>query len=215
MKIKKKTVYVGDEGFEFALQPVDDTVQIKETETGFEARYLVQDDYPESPAEWDNTDLFLVGYHNQFTVNNDKIVTKDQCVDIFRYLYRPEEYKFDKEERDVIKSFLKTYHIFGLEAYIHGGVALSLSYEGNFPDRRWDVSQLGCVFVSKKYWRTKKSARKAAIGLIEYWNQYLSGDVYGCVVEYFDKDKKFKDIDCCFGFYGHKDALKELTNFVG
>lgn len=96
----------------------------------------------------------------------------------------------------------ETHWRFGLEAYIHSGVQLALSSEGNFPDRRWDVSQLGLVFVSKKEWPTIKAARKAALGLIENWNDYLSGNVYGFQV----LDAQDEVLDSCWGFSGDYDA---------
>jgi hypothetical protein len=46
------------------------------------------------------------------------------------------------------------WEVFLIEAYVHGGVVLALAYEGRFPDRGWDVSQVGAVFIRKDgYWR--------------------------------------------------------------
>jgi hypothetical protein len=120
---------------------------------------------------------------------------------------------FDECLNDEAKDYCKKYHIFGLEAYIHSGVSLSLSHEGNFPDRQWDVSQLGLVFASKKEWKSRAKARKAALGLIETWNCSMSGDVYGCVREEYDQDKKQIKEDSCWGFYGYKYAIEELKTF--
>jgi hypothetical protein len=212
-KIRKKVSYIHEDGFELGHEPIEDSLQIKETKEGFEVRYLVSDDTGYSPDDDKDENLFLVAYHRDFWVDRKDFISKDKCIDLYRYLYSSESFNFDKEEIESFKDYTRNYHIFALEAYIHSGVALALKNEGNFPDRRWDVSQLGCIFASKKEWRLRKSARKAAIGLIKYWNQYLSGDVYGCVVEYFDKDKKFKDHDSCFGFYGYKYASEELINF--
>ena len=96
----------------------------------------------------------------------------------------------------------KAFHVFPLEAYIHSGVCLALSREGDFPDRRWDVSQLGAVLVSKKEARTKAKARTIALGLIKTWNDYLSGNVYGFEIE----DASGQVIDSCWGFYGDYEA---------
>ena len=107
----------------------------------------------------------------------------------------------DGSENSEALQYCKDYHIFGLEAYIHSGVVLALSREGNFPDRQWDVSQLGLVFVSKKEWKTRAKAREAALGLIEYWNSCLSGEVYGFVIE----DSEGGTLDSCWGFFGDYD----------
>lgn len=261
MKIKEVKHYISEDGFEFTFKPVEDTVTISKTETGFEARYLVRDNDTISPDEDGDDGLFLVGYHRDFTVDRGQ----RQLVKIFK----EEDFKKDngyngrvyadgygwkskkeaqkaglinKEVRrgnyvpgiskelaqaianngkyedgsvnDEAKDYTKKYHIFGLEAYIHGGVALALSNEGNFCDRRWDVSQLGLVFVSKAEWKTREKAREAARGLIETWNQYLIGDVYGIVKETYDKDKEQLDHEACWGFYGEEYALKALKTDI-
>lgn len=134
---------------------------------------IVPDDDTESPES--DTNLFLVANHRDFYVKPPGNSTMESVA---------EDHK-------------KTHRIFGLEAYIHSGVVLSLTVEGNFPDRQWDVSQLGAVFVAKEEWKTRAEARKAAIGLIETWNCYLSGSVYGFMV----KDENGDVIDSCWGFY--------------
>lgn len=119
----------------------------------------------------------------------------------------------DDSINDEAMDYVKKYHIFPLEAYIHSGVRLYLS-GGCAVDRAWDVSQLGMVFVSKKEWRMKKSAEKAARGLIETWNAYLSGDVYGIVREDYDKNKTRIGGEECWGFYGYDYALKALKTDI-
>jgi len=150
-----------------------------------------QDTDPIGPNEWGDDGLFLIAGHRDFYVppsSNERNFSMQAEIDKRR----------------------ETYHIFGLEAYIHSGVVLALSQEGNFPDRQWDVSQLGVVFAKKSEWRLRKSAEKAARGLIEEWNQYLSGDVYGYII----KDADGYDIpNCldssCWGFYGHDLVVSE------
>ena len=140
---------------------------------------IYADDNGGSPKDWGDDGLFLVADHRDFSVNGPKKEKPSACIEIYG----------------------KTHHVFGLEAYIHSGVVLALSREGNFPDRQWDVSQLGAVFVSKKEFRLKKSARKCAQGLIETWNDYLSGNVYGYNVE----TEEGSAVDSVWGFYGDYD----------
>ena len=143
----------------------------------------------ESPDSWQDTECFLVAYHRDFYVQHNEIITKDQAISIF---------KGSTSEKEI----LSKYHCFGLKAYIHSGVCLDLSNEGNFPDRRWDVSQVGLILVSKNIEGTKKitrkEARKYATNLLETWNSYLSGEVYG----FQTTDSRGNDIDSCWGFYG-------------
>jgi hypothetical protein len=145
---------------------------------------ISQDEDAENPRGW-RDDVFIVAKHDQFYVPEPG---EDRCPD------GPEE---------LLERYVKTHWIFPLEAYIHSGVRLAFSREGNFPDRRWDVSQLGFVFVRKKEWRLRKSARKAAASVIEAWNQYLSGDVWRYEIFKDSDDINENDVlDTYWGMYG-------------
>ena len=157
---------------------------------------LMQDESAESPDSWEDDAAFLVGYHRDFTVERDDIITKEDLQEYFG------------ENKKIPQ--LKEYHIFGLEAYIHSGVVLALSHEGNFPDRQWDVSQLGAVLISKKEARSRKKAKELEQALIETWNQYLSGDIWGYIIE----DKNGEVVGSCWGFYGIEDAEREALQAI-
>ncbi len=213
MTIRKsvKIKYVDDEqGLDYTFEPVDGSLTVKKVKGGYEARYLTRDEDPYGgPDEWDDDGVFLVAYHRQFTVKS-KLISIDQARNLFK-----NDNELDEYELDFVKTWKEKYHIFGLEAYIHGGVALALSGKGDFPDRRWDVSQLGLVFVSRESWPDEDKARDVAKSLIDEWNMYLSGDVYGCILERYDKKKKQIDYESCWGIYGEKYALEELKDFNG
>lgn len=168
---------------------------------------IYQDDSSRSPDDDGNDDLFLVAFHRDFSVER-----KGFELDVCQYLGGDK----DKDINTICdaKLIAKKYHVFGLEAYIHSGVVLALSQEGGFPDRQWDVSQLGLVFVEKQTWKTKAKAKKAALALISEWNSYLSGDVYGYVITKDIVCKTCKHveqehIDSCWGFVGDKDGCLE------
>ena len=154
---------------------------------------ICQDEDAQSPDKWDTSEVFLTAYHSDFGVPSD-IVSKEECQALSTG--EPGDYEVEKERIEELK---KKYWHFGLEAYIHSGVSLALSYEGNFPDRRWDVSQLGLVFIAKSSAKTRKRAKKLAEDLIENWNDYLSGNVFGFSTS---DDKNGIEIDSCWGFYG-------------
>lgn len=141
---------------------------------------------PQSPQSDGDTGLFIVANHRQF------------------YVPEPGEKRIPESAKEVVDKYKKTHWVFPLEAYIHSGVRLALGGEGNFPDRQWDVSQLGFVFAAKSDWRLSKSARKVALGLIETWNQYLSGDVW--YWEILDEDGTV--VESCGGCFGEEDARK-------
>lgn len=184
---------------------MNDPIETKEL-NGFIIK-IYQDDNMESPESWEDNGVFLVGYHRDFTVDRgsrkDGKYTPGISQELARCIANKGNYE-DGGYNDEAKDYLKQYHVFGLEAYIHSGVVLALSNEGNFCDRQWDVSQLGLVFVSKKETRMRKAALRIARGLIETWNDYLSGNVYGFTIT----DQEENNFDSCWGFYG---ACREKT----
>lgn len=153
-----------------------------------------QDTDPLSPSEYADVSLFIVANHRDF------------------YVAEPGEKRVPVSASDLLKKYKKTHWIFPMEAYIHSGVVLALSGEGNFPDRRWDVSQLGYVFAAKSEWRLSAKAREAALAHIEDWNRYLLGDVWGYVIE----DDDGTHVDSCWGYYDKKlceeDAVQALAS---
>jgi len=165
-------------------------------------------DYDQSPDAWEDDNLFLVAYHPDFTIKRDEIITKDEA----RAIITGEIDDTTGYYTHNIKELKRKYHFFGLEAYIHSGVNLSLSYEGNYPDRRWDVSQLGLVLVSKSKAKSREKARKLARELLEVWNDCLSGNVYGFITT---DEEAGKDIDSCWGFIGDYDKTDILNEARG
>lgn len=153
--------------------------------------YLSRDEDAQSPREDRDTNLFLVANHRHF------------------YVPPPGMKQCPNSAKEVVDMYKKTHWIFPLEAYIHSGVTLALSGEGNFPDRKWDVSQLGMVFAAKSEWRMNKSAHRAAFSLIETWNQYLSGDVW--YWEILD-DENGEVLESCGGCFGEEYARKMATD---
>ena len=116
------------------------------------------------------------------------------------------------EETEELREIEKEYRIFPVAAYIHSGVVLSLGSGGHFPDRQWDVSHVGAVFVSKEGWDDESKAREAAEALIKTWNEYLSGDVYCIVHETLNEKKERMDYDIVCGYYGYEYAKEECKN---
>lgn len=138
--------------------------------------HIYNDENAESPDKWENTDAFLVYDHRDFCI-------KRKGFDPTEILGHIQETK---------RRFYDGYYVFPVFAYIHSGVSLSVSHH-NFPDARWDVSKSGfCLVRREKGVWPKQKALKLAEVIIEEWNQWLSGDVYGYE----------SDISSCWGFYG-------------
>ncbi len=160
---------------------------------------IIHDENAQAPDEWGNEDCFLVHYHRSCTIENKKILDEQDLAGIYR-----------NEKTDKVKELKHDYWIFPVSAYIHSGVSLSL--EKSFPcdSDGWDTSHVGAIFIRKKAeksWRLSKNAYGVAEGLLEEWNNYLSGEVYGFEI-ICEKDPDITE--SCWGFngslYGHKNG---------
>ena len=205
MTIRKLTKYLGEDGFEFTFEPIEESITITKTNEGYQVRYLTPDESSEPPSVWADDNLFLVHYHRSFQVEHKSIICEDDLKEIFQ---SKEE---DHQEGDTIHD---EYHVFPVSSYIHSGVRLSLGdgFRGRLPEGhyRFDVSFCGAVFVSKNEWPNYEDAERAAVNLVSTWNMYLSGDVYLAVKETYYKDKEPINYDCHGGIYGYDSALANL-----
>jgi hypothetical protein len=173
---------------------------VTKNETGYEVRYLVQDNDSHSPDELGDDGLFLVHYHRDFWIERNDIISREDLGNWYR------GYSISQSN---------DYFIYPVAALIHSGVYLSFGRNFNSDPGGWDTSHVGAILVSKKEFKTKNKAFKAAECLLGEWNMYLSGDVYGCVVERFDSLKEHIDHDSCWGFFGFECAKEELVDFNG
>jgi len=182
---------------------------------------ITQDHFAESPNTNGNTDIFLVYEHSSLQVTRKGFPPK--------YIY---DYLDEKTgtilDHDLDLSKLDNFYIFTVYAYIHSGVRLMLDN----PHSNFDVSSTGYVIVNKKELdfdlqrqsnekckdlTDEEIAKYYAEGLIETWNTYLSGEVYGYTLfEKLEYKKVYKEksviddnpyfeleeIDSCSGFYG-------------
>ena len=170
----------------------------EETRNGYDIKIMPDEYYSDTPEKWGDTEVFLVAFHRDFSVEQD-----GYGVEVCRELALPKKER-DEDYKEQCAEIEKEFHVFGLEAYIHSGVSLSLSNEGQYPDRKWDVSQLGLVFVSKKTARIHKKARELALGLLKTWNAILGGNVYGYIVE-----RDGEQLDSCWGFIEDEWDIKK------
>ncbi len=125
---------------------------------------IVQDEGFDSPNDWLNDERFLVFEHKNFNIKREGFEPQD----IYDYI------------NGANYPIYKDYYIFQIEAYIHSGVSLRL-FNG-IKQCQWDSSITGFVLIKKED-TTEEQAKEYAERLIETWNQYLSGEVYGYVVE--------------------------------
>ncbi len=152
----------------------------------------------DSPDDWGDDGAFLVHYHRDLEVKRDKIVTRDDIA---------EWYQGGKIEAE------KEYYIFPVSAYIHSGVSLSLHYSFPGDGAGWDTSHVGAVLVKKDEAKKKKDAYRIAEATIETWNDCLSGNVYGYVIDDGDSGS-------VWGYYGDYEenalsAAREDVDTIG
>lgn len=167
---------------------------------------IIQDEDAQSPKDWENDDAFLVYDHRDFNVEVKGFdpteifeylkESKKKMFPVLTYAKRPLGLNADSK----IETRYDYYWVFPVYAYIHSGVSLSLGRTSYPFNDRWDVSFKGFALVKRqKGWTwTEEKAHKVAGGIVEEWNDYLSGNVYG--FEVLDKDEN--SIDSCWGFYG-------------
>ena len=102
--------------------------------------------------------------------------------------------------------------------YDHSGITIS-TRPFSCP---WDSGQIGFIFCPREKaiseWGrkicTKKVREKAENylrGEIKTYNQYLTGDVWGYVIE----DEEGNHIESCFGFYGYDYCEEEAKSIIG
>ena len=158
---------------------------------------IEQDQDAIDPQEDCDNDVFIVFEHRSFTVK----------VEGFDAQMIYEDY-YQKG-----KKLCKGHWLFPLEAYIHSGVHLMVrgSIEAaNCPDRRWDVSFGGFVLVKRqKGWSwTQELAATKCKGMVDDWNLYNSGEVYGYNIPDLNES--------CWGFYGdwEKNVLAEAKAII-
>jgi len=204
---------------------------------GYKIKVRQDEDY-ESPNDWGDEDLFLVYNHRQFTVKRDGFDPND----IYDYLELQSKInsligldETQEELEDNLKGYFdyeSEYWVFPVEAYIHSGVSLSL-FSGT-KQCRWDSSVSGYILASKEEFKDLETAKTATEGLIKTWNQYLSGEIYGFIIEKpntiysiskeeFDtlcitgtfsseaflqvaeEDTDWEEKDSCWGYYGEPE----------
>lgn len=188
---------------------LDDTLYMKqlmkEIKTiqyrGQEIKIFPDEQPMEDPNDWDDEYGFLIHDHRDFATAPIGMDPSD-AQDIFNdYAYGKKTYVIGKVR----------YWIFPVYALIHGGVSLYLSRitANRFEPTGFDTSFKGFVLINKNkpaLWSFDE-ALKAAHDIIDIWNQYLNGEVYGYSSQY----------GSCWGYYGDegmKQAIAEAKHEI-
>ena len=179
----------------------------KQEEIEYKGHTIVieNDDDPLNPrTEWDN-------------------FTEIHCCSSRYYLGEHNHKNWDEYREAVAEAEKRGDMVFDVYAYIHGGTVLSLGdFYGRVPQghARFDSGKCGCIIVRKKdilenWGKGKKNkwtkalrekAYDVAKGDIETFNAYLSGEVYGYIVD--DHEES------CWGYYSTEEAIDEAKSIV-
>jgi hypothetical protein len=170
---------------------------VKEVTKGNKTLKIFADDMADDPRSWDNLSKMLC-YHSRYNLGD-------------KHDYKSRDYNSWDEMKQAILKKERTNNggvavILPLYLYDHSGITMKTTPFGC----RWDSGQVGFVIVTRKAirenWGVKKAtkklieqAEKLAIGEVETYDQFISGDVYRFIVEV---DGEVKD--SCGGFYGSK-----------
>ena len=152
---------------------------------------IEQDTDPSSPSEYQDEHAFIVTTNNRyFTVAGPNGETASTI-------------------GENLGEWEKTHHVYKLNALIHGDVHLSIASDLKQYYMGFDSGQIGFLLVTRDEPEIPEP-QKYAEGMVEEWNQYLSGDVWGFVIE----DGDGNHLDSCWEFYGFDYAKSEAESAV-
>lgn len=187
---------------------------------GYKINIYYSEDY-DSPNDWGDDNLFLVYSHRQFDVRRQPFKPYE-IAEYFNHKNNIEKLLNGRNKSDLLadeqealieeEDYLNQYYdyeaeywVSPVEAFIHSGVTLSLFHDKK--QCQWDSSVSGFIFAKRDEFPTEESAICVMESLIEEWNQYLSGEVYGFEVIKEDfcshcSTTTEELIDSCSGYYG-------------
>jgi hypothetical protein len=156
---------------------------------------IMYDENAQSPREDDNFG-HMVCFHREYTLGDKHEMSVD-------------------EAKSFADKVLKNGGIvLPLYLYDHSGITMSV----NSFSCSWDSGQVGFIYATKedirKNWNLRKvtkekleDARKLLIAEVEYYDDYLTGQSYGYIVESPEGDH----LDSCWGFVGDKYVKEAAT----
>ena len=185
---------------------------IKEAILGNERVRIVQDEDVETPRNWSNLSKMI------FTGGHKHLGDKHE-VDFDEEFDSRQDF-IERGEEIVRKHFKDVAVCYAVHMYKHSGESISIDYSGQYTCR-WDSGTIGFAIVTKedirKEYNIKRVTQKyidkcenIVRGEIKTLDQYISGEVYGYVVE--DKDENV--IDSCYGFFGDDIEKNGISDYL-
>lgn len=128
--------------------------------------------------------------------------------------YQAVKKAYNAEVQKIVGKILDKYYVMlPLGLYDHSGISMYVGSQSHWSDPGgWDSGQVGWIYCTvkkaKEEWAGADFHERAIEylkGEVETYNQYLTGDVYGYVVE----DADGEQLDACWGFFGRDCCEQE------
>lgn len=187
-----------------------------EEQIGLVTLKIVPDLNPANPRrDWDNAATMACRHRRYDLGDKDGMDDLESAIRTSRY-YSPCWDDLDGVDLIVI-ALPRCKDILALPLYLydHSGISMSTSrgYPFNCP---WDSGQVGVIFMDKTTVlrefggtrltpATKNRSFDLMVSEVTAYDQFLTGDVWGYVVE----DAGGEHLDSCWGFYGVDYAIEE------
>jgi hypothetical protein len=193
---------------------------------------IEQDIDPTDPRESDNIGT-MVCFHNRYNLgdtnhgfDNAETAQKDLAMELDKNVEdqidywenegywkaredlsndhdRAASYIDSKIDKIVEKAIEKNAYVLPLYLYDHSGITMNT---GGF-SCPWDSGQVGFIYARKDYAdKETPDPMKCLEGEVKEYDQYISGEVYGFVIE---DPEGHVDEESCWGFFGYDYCLEE------
>lgn len=182
---------------------------------------IIADDNPESPRQWDNVGK-MVCWHRRYNLGDEQ--PRESAGEFLRNL-AAEHVKANDVDRisdeHIARILDKHFIILPLFLMNHSGLSISTS-SATFracDSAGWDWGQVGIIYCTKERGisecTTVENAENYLRGEVKTYDKYLTGDVYGFIVEALDYESgDWEEIESCWGFYGDNPRENVWPNIL-
>lgn len=187
---------------------MDNAVKVYENDTLRFSIYTDPD--PISPIEDCDHEERMICFHKRYRLGDEHSYNMD---DYTSWLGLKRAIMHDNKDAVVLPLYL----------YDHSGITMKTTPFGD----RWDSGQVGFIYITKegmkkyygesmpRYWR--KRANEILVSAVKCYDDYLTGNVYGFILEKKSKCEscttiEYERIDSCWGFIGDYETSGILDN---
>lgn len=188
-----------------------------------------RDEIPSNPID-DEENVHLTCWHRRYNLGHNH--SYESPWQFITELARENNVAVDEDNdtiSNVVNRLKEKVLILPLWMYEHSGISISCAasfdqkpgYPYNDP---WDAGAVGFAWITKKEaieqvgYSEDEWIEKASLliqGVVETYNAYLNGDIYGYVLYEKEPDGSIKELDSVGGFYGSDVFENGMTDSVG